>query len=69
MSHAIYQIDPAHSSAQFTVRHLMISNVRGEFTKLSGRIDYDPADPAASSSRPPSTPPRSTRASRSATRI
>jgi polyisoprenoid-binding protein YceI len=49
MSQAIYQIDSAHSSAQFTVRHMMISNVRGEFTKLSGSITYDPADPANSS--------------------
>jgi polyisoprenoid-binding protein YceI len=49
MSKAIYQIDSAHSSAQFTVRHMMISNVRGEFTKLSGSIAYDPADPANSS--------------------
>jgi polyisoprenoid-binding protein YceI len=49
MSKAIYQIDSAHSSAQFTVRHMMISNVRGEFTKLSGSIAYDAADPANSS--------------------
>jgi polyisoprenoid-binding protein YceI len=49
MSKIIYQIDSAHSSAQFTVRHMMISNVRGEFTKLSGGIAYDPADPANSS--------------------
>ena len=31
-----WQIDPAHSAAHFSVRHLMISNVRGEFTKLTG---------------------------------
>jgi polyisoprenoid-binding protein YceI len=49
MSQTIYQIDSAHSSAQFTVRHMMISNVRGEFTRLSGGITYDPADPANSS--------------------
>jgi polyisoprenoid-binding protein YceI len=49
MSKAIYQIDSAHSSAQFTVRHMMISNVRGEFTRLSGSIAYDPDDPANSS--------------------
>jgi polyisoprenoid-binding protein YceI len=49
MSQIIYQIDSAHSSAQFTVRHMMISNVRGEFTRLSGSIAYDPADPANSS--------------------
>ena len=40
-----YQIDPAHSSAQFSVRHMMISNVRGEFTKVSGTITYDPDSP------------------------
>jgi polyisoprenoid-binding protein YceI len=49
MSQIIYQIDSAHSSAQFTVRHMMISNVRGDFTKVSGGIVYDPADPANSS--------------------
>src|SRR5258708_5862991 len=31
-----WQIDPQHSAAHFSVRHLMISNVRGEFTKVSG---------------------------------
>jgi polyisoprenoid-binding protein YceI len=41
-----WKIDPAHSAAQFTVRHMMISNVRGEFGKLSGTVEYDPADPA-----------------------
>jgi polyisoprenoid-binding protein YceI len=44
-----WQIDPAHSAAQFSVRHLMISNVRGEFTKLSGSAVIDPANPANSS--------------------
>lgn len=38
---ATWQIDPAHSSAQFTVRHLMVSNVRGEFGKVSGTVLYD----------------------------
>jgi polyisoprenoid-binding protein YceI len=36
-----YQIDPSHSAAQFSVRHLMISNVKGEFSKVSGTIVYD----------------------------
>ena len=49
MPQAIYQIDSAHSSAQFTVRHLMISNVRGEFTKVSGSITYGPAGAADAS--------------------
>lgn len=44
-----WQIDPAHSAAHFSVRHLMISNVRGEFTKLGGSALINPADPAKSS--------------------
>jgi len=43
-----WQIDPAHSAAHFSVRHLMISNVRGEFTKLSGSALLNQADPAKS---------------------
>jgi polyisoprenoid-binding protein YceI len=39
---AIYEIDPAHSRAHFKVRHLMVSNVRGEFSKVSGSVVYDP---------------------------
>jgi len=39
-----WQIDPAHSAAHFSVRHLMISNVRGEFTKISGSALLNPAD-------------------------
>ncbi len=41
LSAATYQIDGAHSSAGFTVRHMMVSNVSGAFTKLSGSVDYD----------------------------
>jgi len=41
-----WQIDPAHSSAQFAVRHLGVSTVRGAFTKVSGSATYDPADPS-----------------------
>ena len=44
-----YKIDPAHSSAHFSVRHLMISNVRGSFGSVTGTIDYDPDQPANSS--------------------
>ncbi len=43
-----YVIDSSHSSAQFSVRHLMIANVKGEFTKLTGTVTYDAANPAAS---------------------
>lgn len=44
-----WQIDPAHSAAHFSVRHLMISNVRGEFSKLSGKVILDSADLTRSS--------------------
>ena len=44
-----WQLDPAHCSAQFSVRHLGISTVRGAFTKLSGAVQYDPAAPGKSS--------------------
>jgi len=37
-----YQIDPAHSSAQFVVRHMMITNVRGGFGSVQGTVVYDP---------------------------
>jgi polyisoprenoid-binding protein YceI len=46
---ADYSIDPNHSSAQFTVRHLMVSNVKGAFSKVTGTISYDPNNLAASS--------------------
>lgn len=39
-----WKIDPAHSAAQFAVRHMSISTVRGAFTKLAGTVEYDPAD-------------------------
>ena len=44
-----WKIDPAHSAAQFSVRHLGISTVRGEFKKVSGSANYDPSDPAKTS--------------------
>src|SRR3954470_3985721 len=42
-----WRIDPLHSQAQFTVRHMMISTVRGVFGGVKGTIIYDPANPAA----------------------
>jgi polyisoprenoid-binding protein YceI len=44
-----WQIDPAHSSAQFAVRHLGVSTVRGAFMKVSGSAKYDPNDPSKGS--------------------
>jgi polyisoprenoid-binding protein YceI len=44
-----WKIDPAHSSAQFVVRHMMITNVRGGFSGVQGTVVYDPDDLNASS--------------------
>jgi len=41
-----WQIDPAHTAAQFAVRHLGISTVRGVFEKTNGSVTFDPADPS-----------------------
>jgi len=41
---ATWAIDPAHSTAQFTVRHMMINNVRGEFSKVAGTLQLDSRD-------------------------
>ena len=42
-----YQIDPAHSAAHFSVRHLMVSNVRGTFSGVTGTLTYDSSDPGS----------------------
>lgn len=42
-----YTIDVSHSKAHFTVRHMMVSNVRGEFSKMTGKIEYDEKNPEA----------------------
>jgi polyisoprenoid-binding protein YceI len=44
-----WKIDPAHSAAQFSVRHLGISTVRGAFTKVNGSAQFDAANPGKSS--------------------
>src|SRR5882762_69245 len=46
---SIWQIDPNHSAAQFAVRHLAISTVRGAFTKVSGTVQMDDKDISKSS--------------------
>jgi polyisoprenoid-binding protein YceI len=44
-----WAIDPAHSQAEFTIRHMGISNVRGRFTNITGAIVMDEKDLAKSS--------------------
>ena len=49
VSQDTWQIDPKHTAAQFSVRHLGISTVRGEFSKVSGSVQYDATNPGKSS--------------------
>ena len=44
-----YQIDPSHSTANFSIKHMMIAKVHGGFEKLSGKFIYDAANPKNSS--------------------
>jgi polyisoprenoid-binding protein YceI len=44
-----WQLDPAHSAAQFAVRHLAISTVRGAFSKVTGTVIFDDKDVSKSS--------------------
>ena len=41
-----WNIDSAHTEVNFSVRHMMISNVRGQFQKLSGTVEFDEQNPA-----------------------
>ena len=44
-----WEVDPTHVSASFSVRHMMVSTVRGEFEKVTGNVMLDDAAPAKSS--------------------
>lgn len=41
---APWEFDPVHTGVHFKVRHLMVSSVRGDFEKVSGKITYDESD-------------------------
>jgi polyisoprenoid-binding protein YceI len=43
-----WNIDPAHSVAEFKIKHMMISNVKGQFAKVTGVLTLDESDPANS---------------------
>ncbi len=47
MAQSTWTIDSAHSAAQFQVKHLMISTVRGEFGKMTGKVIFDGKNYAA----------------------
>lgn len=44
-----WKIDPSHSEIQLSVRHMMISKVRGRFESFDGQVDFDEENPTASS--------------------
>ena len=44
---ATYQLDSQHTGAHFKVRHMMISNVKGEFSRITGSVEFDPSNPSA----------------------
>lgn len=46
-----YTIDPAHSEIGFSVRHAMITTVRGRFTEYEGELHLDGTDPTKSTAR------------------
>ena len=39
-----WSIDPAHSVAEFKVKHMMIANVKGHFSKVAGVLVHDESD-------------------------
>lgn len=49
MATRTWKIDPSHSAIRFTVRHLMISKVHGQFTGWTGTVELDDLDPSRSS--------------------
>jgi polyisoprenoid-binding protein YceI len=40
----VWNIDPVHSVAEFKVKHMMITNVKGRFKDVKGTLAFDPAD-------------------------
>ncbi len=48
---ASWDIDLAHSSVGFKVRHLIVSNTRGVFAKFSGEVEFDGKEITAGSAK------------------
>jgi len=44
-----WTLEPGHSAAEFCVRHMMVTWVRGSFRKVRGSLQFDPADPGSGS--------------------
>ena len=43
-----WTFEPGHTAAEFSVRHMMVTQVRGHFKDVHGALEFDPASPAAS---------------------
>ena len=43
-SASTWEIDPAHSTIEFSVKHMMVSTVKGQFEKVKGTVDLDDKD-------------------------
>lgn len=46
---ATYNLDPSHTTIGFSVRHMVVANVKGQFATFNGTINYDPAAPETTS--------------------
>jgi polyisoprenoid-binding protein YceI len=46
---AKWTFEPGHTAAEFCARHMMVTCVRGHFKNVHGTLDFDPANPAATS--------------------
>ena len=41
-------LEPGHTAAEFSVRHMMVTHVRGHFKNVHGSLEFDPSSPEAS---------------------
>ncbi len=46
---AKWTFEPGHTAAAFSVRHMMVTNIRGHFKNVQGKLDFDPENPENSS--------------------
>lgn len=46
---ATWTLEPGHTAAEFSVRHMMVTNVRGHFKNVRGKLEFDPENPRNSS--------------------
>ena len=49
MSATKWQLDPAHTHVEFSVKHMMFTTVRGQFSRFDGVVELDQDDPSNSS--------------------